>query len=97
MTQTAYNDIMSIPEDTWTLISEVNCTFFVNGGMIELIGMQDAAPTTEQGVAYEQGQGEEAATDVLARYSGAGTANRLYARAIGGRRANIFLSRASVA
>lgn len=95
MAQTAYNDIMDIAT-SWTLISEINCTFVVEDGDVEIIGMDGAAPTNETGVTYREGEGEEASTDVLARFAGAGTADRIYARGKQGG-CRIFLSRAAVA
>lgn len=96
MTQTAYNTTMTIPEE-WTLVSEINCTFVVNGWPVEVIGTDGAAPDSGQhGIVYRQGEGEDASTDMLARFTGAGTADRLYMRGIGGT-AQVFVSRAAVA
>jgi hypothetical protein len=45
------------------LISEINCSFVVISGYVEIIGMDGAAPTTERGVPYAVGQGEDGSTD----------------------------------
>lgn len=97
MTQTAYNGAMTIPADEWTLVSEVNCTFVVNGPAVEVIGMDGAAPaSTDYGIIYVTGAGEDAATDTLARFVGAGTADRLYMRGYQAK-SSVFVSRAAVA
>lgn len=97
MTQTALNDRLELPADEWVLFSEIDCTFVVENGLVEIIGMDGAAPGADQsGISYQIGQGEDAATETLARFVGAGTADRLYARSrhIGG---SMFVSRAAVA
>lgn len=99
MTQTAYNGHMALPAGEWTLISEIDCTFQVVSGAIEVLGMDGAAPTfaTDGGIVYEAGEGEEAATGTLVRFTGGGTIDRLYAKPHGSLGATIFLSRAAVA
>lgn len=97
MTQTAYNDTMTISDDGWTLVSEINCTFVANDVTIEVIGTDGAAPAAgAHGIKYQAGFGEDASTDMLARFVGAGTADRLYMRGVG-QTAEVFISRAAVA
>ena len=97
MTQTAQNEEVTLSADTWTLISEVNCTFVVNEGAVEILGMDGATPDSDDtGILYRTGQGEDSETDTLARYPGAGTADRIYAISRG-RDAKLFVSRESVA
>ena len=97
MAQTANNDWISLPADTWVLISEIDCTFVVIFGEVQILGMDGAAPSADQnGIPYSQGQGEDVTTGMLARFVGAGTADRLYARSAGEAGA-IFVSRAAVA
>jgi hypothetical protein len=98
MMQTALNDRMQLPRDTWVLVSEINCTFTVEqGDNVQFIGMDGAAPAADQtGITYARGTGQDATFDMLGRFVGAGTADRLYAIS---RHANgsIFVSRAAVA
>ena len=48
------------------LISEVNCSFVVISGYVDILGMDGAAPTNSQrGVPYAVGQGEDGSTDTL--------------------------------
>lgn len=98
MAQTATNTVMSIEwGPSWTLVSEINCTFVVNLGAVEVIGMDGAEPASgDHGIVYRQGFGEDASTDMLARFTGAGTADRLYMRGVGGS-SQVFVSRAAVA
>ena len=98
MAQTAINGWVALPADTWTLISEINCTFVVVQGVsVELLGMQGAAPgTDDRGIPYATGQGEDAATASLERFTGAGTADRLYLISRG-ETGTAFVSRAPVA
>lgn len=97
MTQAAQNTQIILEADTWTLISEVNCTFVVEQGDVEILGMDGAAPTAgDKGISYGKGQGEDAATDTFGRFPGAGTMDRLYAISRGAH-AVLFVSRAAVA
>ena len=97
MTQSAMNDWLELPPRQWTLVSEVNFTFVVITGVVEILGTAGTVPAAGQrGVPYRVGEGEDAATDMLARFAGAGAATELYAwprhpRGI------IFVSRAAVA
>ena len=98
MTQTVMNGTLNITQGEWTLISEINCTFVVNEGMVDIIGMDGAAPgISDNGIIYREGQGEDASTDTLARFTGAGTADRIYARSLSSGFATLFISRAAVA
>lgn len=99
MAQSAYNGHMTLPSGEWTILSEIDCTFQIISGACQIIGMDGAAPSvaTDRGVVYEEGEGEEAATGVLARYTGAGTADRIYGMPDGSLTCTIFLSRAAVA
>jgi len=97
MTQTAHNTTMTIPDDSWVQFSEINCTFVVEQGVVQVIGTQDAAPAASaRGITYRMGQGQDVDYDMLGRFAGAGTANRLYARAPEGSSV-LFVSRAAVA
>jgi hypothetical protein len=96
MAQSALNGSLVLEADTWTLISEINCTFTVEWGKVEILGMDGAAPaSTAIGIRYHTGQGEAASTDTLSRFPGAGTPDRLYAISRG-RTARMFISRAAV-
>jgi hypothetical protein len=98
MAQTALNGQIELASGAWTLLSEVNCTFQVVSGAAQILCMDGAAPTaSDAGVVYQVGEGEEASTDVLARYPGAGTADRIYGRAHASLPCVIFISRAAVA
>jgi hypothetical protein len=98
MAQTALNTKLALPLNVWVLFSEINCTFVVESGDVEIIGMDGAAPAADQGgITYAVGTGQDAATDTLGRFTGAGPApDRLYARS---RNVNglLFVSRAAVA
>lgn len=97
MTQTAYQGLTELTDNTWTLISEVNCTFSVVFGDVMIIGTASSAPaSTAIGFPYYSGDAEGAETDVLGRFPGVGTANRLYAKATTPK-ATLFVSRAAVA
>ena len=98
MTQSALNTWLPLPADTWTQFSEIDCTFVVvYGGTVEIIGMDGAAPDADdRGIPYPMGTGEDVDTGMLARFPGAGTADRLYAISRGENGA-IFVSRAAVA
>ena len=98
MAQTAINGWVTLPADTWTQISEINCTFvIVQGTSVELLGMDGAAPgVDDRGIPYPAGQGEDAATASLERFTGAGTADRLYLISRG-ETGVAFVSRAEVA
>ena len=96
MAQTALNGKLALARDTWVLVSEINCTFVVLGGNVEIIGMDGAAPTeSDSGIPYPKGTGETFDTDVLARYAGSGTADRIYARS-SATDGSLFVSRAAV-
>jgi hypothetical protein len=100
MAQSALNDDLPCPLGEWTKISEINCTFQVVSGKVRLLGTSGGtAPTgtNPRGVVYEAGEGEAAATDTLARFTGAGTANGLYVIPDGSFAAVVFVSRAAVA
>lgn len=97
MAQTAQNGRITLAADTWTLISEINCTFVVEEGEIEILGMDGAAPgASDEGVTYFKGQGEDVATDTLSRFVGSGTPDRIYAISRDAH-AVVFVSRAAVA
>lgn len=97
MTQTALNDWLTLPSDTWTLVSEIDCTF-VNVGAtpIEIRGDTGTPDADEHGVVYSPGQGEDASTGTLARFAGL-TATGIYARPSSKYGGLLFVSRASVA
>ena len=73
MAQTAYNGVMEISwGPTWTLVSEIDFTFVVNSGTVEVIGMDGAAPgATDHGIHYNAGYGEDVDAGMLARFAGA--------------------------
>ena len=97
MTQTAHNDVFPLTESAWTLFSEINCTFVVNRGYVQVIGTDGAAPdAADIGVVYRTGTGEEVSTDTLARFVGSGTADGLYAKSLSPD-TEFFVSRAAVA
>lgn len=97
MTQSAVNGWINLEADAWTLISEIDCTFVVISGLVEILGMDGAAPDADdRGIPYPIGAGEDVSTGMLARFAGAGTADRLYAISRG-REGSIFISRAAVA
>ena len=93
MAQTAYNDRFPIPADTWTLISEIDCTMVVEGGQVEVIGAASQPAATVQGISYANGQGFDAATGTLARFAG-DTAAGIYVMSRG-KTSTVFLSRAA--
>lgn len=97
MAQTAINNWVALPADTWTLFSEIDCTFVVVSGLVEIIGMDGAAPDADdRGIPYPVNQGEDVSTAMLDRFPGAGTPDRLYAISRGEVGA-LFVSRAAVA
>ena len=98
MTQTALNGIVTLTPNTWTLISENNCTFTNEGASaVEIRGDTSTPEVTEFGVTYQPGQCEALEIGTLARYGGV-TATGIYAisrkSSISGR---LFVSRAAVA
>lgn len=96
MAQTALNGHMDIPENEWTKVSENNCTFVVVSGSVQVIGTDGTDPDDDdKGIPYARGQGEDASTDMLARFVGAGTADGLFAR--GSEESILFVSRSAVA
>ena len=67
MTQTALNTWVTLPADTWTLISEIDCTFVVVSGIVEVLGMDGAAPVeADRGIPYANGAGEDALATLAA-------------------------------
>jgi hypothetical protein len=97
MAQTAHNGWIELPADTWVKISEVNCTFVVEEGPVQIIGTDGTAPAADAlGITYRTGEGEDVSTGMLARFVGAGTADGLYAISRG-RKGWVFVSRAAVA
>ena len=97
MTQSAMNDWLDLTPHQWTLVSEVNFTFVVVQGVVEILGTAGTVPgLNDRGIPYSVGQGEDAATDMLARFTGAGAATELYAIPRGSR-GTLFVSRAAVA
>jgi len=96
MTQAALNTWLALPADTWTLVSEIDCTFVVVKGTVEVLGMDGAAPVdANRGIPYRIGSGEDVATGTLARFIGAGTSDRIYMISRGEVGA-AFVSRAAV-
>lgn len=96
MTQAALNTWLALPADTWTLVSEIDCTFVVVKGRVEVLGTDGAAPVeASRGIPYSIGSGEDVATATLARFAGAGTADRIYMLSRGEVGA-AFISRAAV-
>lgn len=99
MAQAAVNGEFTFAKDVWVLLSETNCTFInLNATPIEVIGDVAQPDQDVGGVPYNYQQGEEAGTDVLARYPGAagGSASGIYIMSRG-RKGRIFLSREAVA
>jgi hypothetical protein len=98
MAQTAFNNTLALPANTWVKFSEIDCTFVIKTGDVEIVGMDGAAPAADQtGVPYRVGEGEDAATPMLARFVGAGPApDGLYAKSINAN-GSMFVSRAAVA
>jgi hypothetical protein len=96
MTQTALNTWVTLPADTWTLISEIDCTFVVVSGIVEVLGMDGAAPVeADRGIPYANGAGEDASVAMLSRFPGSGTADRIYMISRG-ETGSVFVSRAAV-
>jgi hypothetical protein len=98
MTQTALNDIVTLTPNTWTLISEADCTFTNEGtAAVEIRGDTSTPELTEFGVSYAPGYGEALEIGTLSRYAGV-TATGIYAisrkSSVNGR---LFVSRAAVA
>ena len=97
MTQTALNDWLTLTEDTWTLVSEVDCTFVnVGAAPIEIRGDTSEPETSEHGIVYYAGQGEEGSTGTLARFEGV-TATGIWAICRDKRGGVLFVSREAVA
>lgn len=96
MAQTAYRNVMEIPF-TWTLVSEINFTFMVNEGEIEVLAEASATPAeTTHGGKYRSGDAESSDTDLLT-FFGPPSANQIHMRSVGGMRAQVFVNRAAVA
>lgn len=97
MAQTALNDWLTLTPDTWTLVSEIDCTFVnVGSAAVEIRGDTSVPELTEHGIVYYPGQGEVESTGTLARFPGV-TATGIYAICRENRGGLLFVSRASVA
>ncbi len=98
MAQTALNGWLKADADTWTKFSEINCTFVVTkGDNVEILGTDGTTPTADdEGIPYAKGFGEDASTNQLERYVGAGTADGLWFISRGEVGA-LFVSREAVA
>lgn len=98
MTQAIFNGRIELVADTWTKISEVNCTFQALSDEVEVIGTDGETPgTSDRGMICPYGAGEDVSFDTLSRFVGAGAEpDGLWAISRGEDGA-IFVSREAVA
>ena len=100
MTQTALNEWLPLPADTWVKFSEINCTFVVvKSDTVEILGTDGATPDpdTDEGIPYPLGSGEDAETRQLERFVGAGAAPDGLWAISRGQAGALFVSREAVA
>ena len=94
MAQTAWNDHFPISRGIWTEISEIDCTFTVEEGAIEIVASDGAPDPSQSGIRYVKGQGVDVATPMLARFPGASGTPHLWVMARSSA-AVLFVSRAA--